>query len=323
MHAEARELNNILPRPTLIHLAGRQTPALFVAILLHGNEDTGLKAIQQILRQYQGRELPRALSIFIGNISAAKAGVRRLENQPDYNRIWPGTVLNAPQEQAMTEAVFHEMRQRGVFASLDIHNNTGLNPHYACINVLDQRFFHLAALFSRIAVYFVQPKGTQSGAFAALCPAIAIECSKPGNPEGVARAAALIDACLHLTAFPEHPIAAHDLELFHTVGLVKIPENVSFQFGEGDADLNLATAIDHMNFTELPVGTTLGTTRLSKPPLLVLDDAGGDIAEQFFEVQDGQLVTRRNLIPAMLTLNEQVIRQDCLCYLMERLTLPT
>ena len=28
--------------------------------------------------------------------------------------------------------------RRGVFASIDIHNNTGLNPHYGCVNQLDQ-----------------------------------------------------------------------------------------------------------------------------------------------------------------------------------------
>ncbi|MEQ1602740.1 MAG: M14 family metallopeptidase [Methylophilaceae bacterium] len=322
LQAEARDLHRILPKPTLIHLPGRHTPALFVAILLHGNEDTGLKAIQQVLNQYAGRELPRALSIFVGNISAAKEGVRRLENQPDYNRIWPGTTLDAPQEQAMAATVVSEMRQRGVFASIDIHNNTGLNPHYACVNVLDQRFFHLAALFSRIAVYFVQPKGTQSGAFAQLCPAIAVECSKPGNPEGVARAVALINAVLHLTIFPAHPVAAHDLELFHTVGLVKIPENISFQFGMGDVDLCLETAIDHLNFTELPIFTRLGYARLPQLPLQVLDDAGEDIVDQFFLLREGELLSKRGIIPAMLTLNEHVIRQDCLCYLMERLPLP-
>jgi hypothetical protein len=47
---DARHLHSLLPQPTLMHLAGRQQPALFVAILLHGNEDTGLKAIQQVLK---------------------------------------------------------------------------------------------------------------------------------------------------------------------------------------------------------------------------------------------------------------------------------
>lgn len=98
----------------------------------------------------------------------------------------------------------------------------------------------------------------------------------------MARAIALINAVLHLTIFPAHPVAAHDLELFHTVGLVKIPENISFQFGMGDVDLCLETAIDHLNFTELPIFTRLGYARLPQLPLQVLDDAGEDIVDQFF-----------------------------------------
>jgi len=320
---DARHLHSILPQPTLMHLAGRQQPSLFVAILLHGNEDTGLKAIHQVLKKYAERELPRALSIFVGNVTAARDGVRRLDGQPDFNRIWPGTEHDAPEQQVMAQAVINEMQQRGVFASIDIHNNTGLNPNYACVNTLDQRFLHLATLFSRIAVYFIRPKGTQSAAFAKLCPAIAIECSKPGNPEGVARAAELVNACLHLTDFPAHPVAAHDIDLFHTIGLVKIPEHISFQFGADDVDLNLESAIDHLNFTEVPAGTCLGTTRQAGVPLQVLDEAGNCVAERFFEVRNGQLLTRSNVVPAMLTLDERIIRQDCLCYLMERLPLPT
>jgi len=225
---DARHLHSILPQPTLMHLAGRQQPSLFVAILLHGNEDTGLKAIQQVLKKYAERELPRALSIFVGNVTAARDGVRRLDGQPDFNRIWPGTEHDAPEQQVMAQAVINEMQQRGVFASIDIHNNTGLNPNYACVNTLDQRFLHLATLFSRIAVYFIRPKGTQSAAFAKLCPAIAIECSKPGNPEGVARAAELVNACLHLTDFPAHPVAATILIYFTPLDWSKSPNTSAF-----------------------------------------------------------------------------------------------
>ena len=48
------------------------------------------------------------------------------------------------------------------------------------------------------------------------------------------------------------------------------------------------------------------------------DEDGREVFERYFEVRDGELRTRRAVMPAMLTLNERVIRQDCLCYLMER-----
>ena len=59
-------------------------------------------------------------------------------------------------------AVVDIMRERGVFASIDLHNNTGSNPHYACVNRLDNRYLHLATLFARTVVYFLRPTGVQS-----------------------------------------------------------------------------------------------------------------------------------------------------------------
>lgn len=322
LDATAGDLHRRLPRPALIHLPGRRQPALFVSILLHGNEDAGLTAVQAVLKQHAGRELPRALSIFVGNVEAARAGLRRLDGQPDYNRIWPGTAHPPCAETAMAAAVVQAMRERGVFASIDIHNNTGLNPHYGCINRLTPAFLHLAALFARTTVYFQRPLGVQSLAFAELCPAITLECGKAGSAEGAAHAAALLDACLHLSAFPEHPVAAHDIDLFHTVGTVQVPHTVDFGFGETGADLMLDPSLDHMNFRELEPGTPLGTTRLAMLPLSMTDEAGREVAAHYFELRRGRLLTRRRLMPSMLTLDARVIRQDCLCYVMERLPLP-
>ena len=42
------------------------------------------------------------------------------------------------------------------------------------------------------------------------------------------------------------------------------------------------------------------------------------VATEFFALEDGCLVTRVPVMPSMLTCNPEVIRQDCLCYLMER-----
>ncbi|MFS8860164.1 peptidase M14, partial [Synechococcus sp. H60.1] len=65
---EAHQLYDRLGGPTLIHLAGRRDPPLFVSVLLHGNEVTGWQAVRQLLRRYVQRELPRSLSLFIGNV---------------------------------------------------------------------------------------------------------------------------------------------------------------------------------------------------------------------------------------------------------------
>ena len=57
-------------------------------------------------------------------------------------------------------------------------------------------------------------------------------------------------------------------------------------------------------------------------PVVALDNAGQDATGRYFQVADGSLRTRRQVMPVMLTLDTRVIRQDCLCYLMERLDAP-
>jgi succinylglutamate desuccinylase len=308
----AEGLAELLGGPTLIHLPGRRPEPLFVSVLAHGNETTGFNAVQSLLQKYRDQELPRALSLFIGNVEAARQGQRYLDGQLDYNRIWPGTGHAECEETRMLQQVVDSMRARGAFASIDVHNNTGINPHYACINRVDNQFLHLASLFSRTVVYFIRPLGVQSMAMSHVCPAVTIECGKPSHEYGMAHARDYIDACLHLQHLPDHPVASHDVDLFHTVATVKIPEQVSFGFDDEAVDLRLLSNIDHLNFRELPSGTPLGWLRDGAMlQLEVRDDNDQDV--------DNRLVTARPLMPSMFTLDENIIRQDCLGYLMERL----
>ena len=321
-YASAGGLHQILPGPTLIHLPGRRTEPLFVSVLLHGNEDTGLKAIQTVLGQYRNRELPRAVSLFVGNVQAAALGLRFLDGQPDFNRVWPGAEDATLPEHAMMRDVVGQMRMRRVFASIALHNNTGINPHYACVNRLEATTLHLATLFSRIVVVFKRPLGVQSAAFSELCPAVTVECGKAGLQNSEMHAAAFVEAALHLEHLPQHPVPKHDIDLYHTMGTVKVPENISFSFGDSNAEIRFEKDLDHMNFRDLPAGTRIAQVApASTAPLQVTDEDGREAFERYFEVRDGELLTRRAVMPAMLTLDERVIRQDCLCYLMERLAL--
>ena len=321
--APPARLAKVLGGPTLIHLPGRRPAPLFVSVLLHGNEDTGVHAVQRILHKYRAAPLPRALSVFVGNVAAARHGLRRLDGQPDYNRVWPGGAPTGSAEEALLAEVVAQMRERAVFASIDVHNNTGLNPHYACVNVLEHRFLHLATLFSRTVVYFTEPRGVQSSAFAALCPAVTVECGKPGSPGSDAHAAEFIEAALHLAEYPQHPVAAHDIDLYHTVATVQVPPALSMSFDDTPADLRFVPDIDHLNFRELAPGAMLARVRAGCDiPLRVPDDHGGNRWRDYFALRDDTLLLERALMPSMLTRDARVVRQDCLCYLMERLPLP-
>ncbi len=315
----ATELHRLFPQPALLHINGADAAPLFVSALLHGNETSGLPVIQSLLKSYVGKPWPRALSFLFGNVQAARLGLRRLDNQADFNRIWPGTDLAACPLTRMARAVVEEMAGRGVSASIDLHNNTGRNPHYSCVERLDGQTLGLAALFSPLAVYSTYPKGTQTGAFAGLCPSVTLECGQPGDAVGIANALGLIEGCMRLPEIPRRRPA----DLFHAVAQVTVREEAGFSFSDPDADLVLNGQLDSLNFVELKPGTLLGRVASLLPgaplPLIARRDDGKDVTDEFFRLEQGQLVLRKAAMPCMLSLDERVIRQDCLCYLMERI----
>jgi succinylglutamate desuccinylase len=318
----AENLHQLIPEPALFHLPGRRADTLFVSVLLHGNEPTGFLALQRLLQKYHTQTLPRSLSIFFGNTQAARLNQRRLDGQPDFNRIWAGTSLADSPERRWAAQIIEIMRERNLFASIDVHNNTGLNPHYACINKLDNDFLQLGRLFGRLLVYFTHPKGTQSLAFAELCPAVTLECGRPRQQYGTEHAFEFLDSCLHLTALPDYGLTKQDVDIYHTVAQVTIADEMSFSFSDESADLYLNPDLEQMNFTDVSAGTMLGKINHARLPVIARNDDGDDVTAQFFCNQAGHLVITRPAMPSMLTLNERVIRQDCLCYLMERLQLP-
>jgi hypothetical protein len=318
----AQQIQQLFPVPTLLMLAGRRQPALFVSILLHGNEDVGLRAMQRVLAKYQGKELPRDLIIFIGNVAACTHAVRFLPHQLDFNRVWPGSELPHSSEHDLMHRVVDEVVRYGVFASLDLHNNTGRNPIYACVCDRSPQQLYLASMFSRTVVYFTRPKGVQTQAFMKHCPSITCECGQIGDEAGVERAAELVDACLHLAEFPQHLPPEGDIHLFHTVAQIKVRPGCSYGFEEG-CELRFRHDLDELNFVELSAGVPLGRAyRPMSECLLVRDERGADVTSQFVGEFQSQLLLMRDAMPSMFTRDIDVIRQDCLGYLMERLPDP-
>jgi hypothetical protein len=148
---------------------------------------------------------------------------------------------------------------------------------------------------------------------------VTVECGQVGQTKTVDHAYEFIDAALNLSEIPQHPIQKQDIDLFHTIAIVKIPEQTSFSFTNKDSQILFNENIDHMNFREIEVNTLLGTTKDSDSyHLQAWSNEGIDIAEELFDFSENKIRTKKSVMPAMLTLNEKVIRQDCLCYLMER-----
>lgn len=219
----------------------------------------------------------------------------------------------------MMERVFQIMKKRKLFASIDLHNNTGTNPHYACINRINTESLGLASLFSHTVVYFTRPLGVQSLAFTELCPSATVECGKVGQSSGVPHAMQFVDSCLHATklGYGERPF---DSMLYSTVGIVRLSKDVSFSFTDSSCDIVLDKNLDGLNFQELSPGARLGRYQgAGYRGIEVWNNDGKNVADEYFVFDDNEIRLARRVMPSMLTLNEVIIRQDCLCYFMERL----
>lgn len=325
LEVDASGLQQVLPGPSLIHLPGEIEQPLFLSVLLHGNETTGFQALQRLLKENGTQRLPRAVSIFIGNVEAAAQGSRVLPGQSDFNRIWPDAAgkpsADASEAEArMTAHILNEMLVRNVFASVDLHNTSGRNPHHACITDINAANLHLASLFSRQILHFQSPEGVQNMAFAGICPAITAECGQAGRSDGVGLTAEFLHRCLHLKNLPQ-ALPEGDFELYRSMVRVKVPEQIHFSFGESDAPLRFISELDGYNWRELPAGTEIAQViGLPGAVLDVRSPDGSDLATEFLVREGNKLRTRRSLVPAMVTLDKNIIRQDCLCYFLERVS---
>ena len=315
LDASAEHLHEILPAPTLFHLPGINPQPIFLSTLLHGNETTGLYAIQRLLKKYQNEDLPRAISLFIGNITAARENMRRLDGQDDYNRIWPGSHHNDSPEKDMMQTVTNIMKKKKPFASIDIHNNTGKNPHYGCINNLNPHALVLASEFSDIAVYFTDPKGVQSSAFSDFCPAVVLECGQSGNRSGEDHALSYLEKILRLDNLSSHN--SNKLKLYHTIARVLIPQTISI----GDnGDLRLNHQLEEKNFHQIQPGTKFAELHSTKEKqIIVSSESHEDITEEYMEITQDKILFKKPVTLSMFTSDERAIMQDCACYFMEEL----
>ncbi len=331
LECPAWELHQHLSGPTVIHLPGEHTRPLVVSVLQHGNETSGWEAIRRLLRgRYSKDPLPRSLIVLIGNIEAARHNVRYLPTQADLNRCWPGSTLPPTPWHLLQHKITEHIKRLAPFASIDIHNNTGRNPHYAAVNVIAPQALQLASEFSKTVVYFTEPRGVQSHAFSSFCPSVTLECGLSEDSQGADHALAYLEHVLRMGDLPDQFPPPNRLDLYQMFATLTIDSNTEFEFG-GIADstsnphrneaLRFPADLDQHNFCEWAPGFELARFNGAAMPLMALGHQGRDLTASCFTLKAGGIQTARPLMPAMLTQDRFAIRTDCLCYLMERLNI--
>ncbi len=322
----ASQLHQVFDGPTLIEIPGEREPGVFVSVLLHGNEVGGWDAVRRLLKSLMGRPPKRSMNLFVGNVQAAKADLRHLDDQPDFNRVWNGHVDHPLAETA--RLVTDHMRVKGCFASIDIHNNSGVNPCHVCISELDWYTLRVGSLFSPVTVLVDYPTSIQTAAFSDFCPAVTLEAGRIGDQEGVSRVLGMLEAILAIDSLDDIEVGdGSGARLYTTLARIELPVECRFEFVSNPkapvlSDINLSSVIESRNFELLPKGTFFAKLpRDGHPPLFMTSLQGEVDLDEYFEVQGDSVRLARDLIFSMYTTREESVRQDCLCYLMEPISL--
>jgi succinylglutamate desuccinylase len=317
-------LRSVLKGPAMLHLKGDKEPPLFLATLLHGNEPTGVRAVQKYLKKYlrngKLKGLPRSLILFVGNVQSAEENLRQLPGQQDYNRIWNG---GGSPEHEMARSIYEYAKSQDVFCCVDIHNTSGKNPHYSCVNRLEAASINLARIFSSTLIYFTEPHEVLSLAFSKFCPSITIEAGKPDDPMSEPHVLAFLEELFGLSSLST-TFNGNDVKVFHSMVRIKVPDEsrIGFRNQCPDTDFCFPETLDSLNFNEIPANTLLGWRNNPDLNLLVLDEHNRNVEKDYIEYIGKEIRLRRSVIPSMISTDQNIVHQDCLGYLMEPYPLP-
>jgi len=305
---------------SLLRVPGRdRTRTRVVSTLIHGNEPSGLRAVQRWLRS---AAVPATDVVFwIAAVATAQGpplfAHRALPGREDLNRCFGSAGPRTPARALAAEALARVCASKPE-ALVDLHNNTGHNPAYAVGCRPERIELGLTSLFGRHFVHSDLQLGSLVEATSALFPSVTIECGRAGDPvadDNASRGLRALLALEALDALPAHPA----VDVLVDPLRVELRGEASLAIGDArrnDVALTVAADIDRHNFQRLERGTVLGWLHERDDwPLEVLDREQRDRSRDYFEASAGRLVVRQPFVPIMVTTDPAIARSDCLWYI--------
>jgi hypothetical protein len=315
-----------LPGPALFHVRGTDgSRTRVVAGSIHGNEPSGVRAIHRALRE----RIPPATDVlfYVGGVEAAKAPPRYshrcLPGRRDPNRCfrppWEGVDGEISRE-VLSQI---EARRASLEVAVDLHNNTGRNPAYAIVPELEGMHLALALLFAPRVVHSRLSQGSFDEALERWCPSVTIECGQAHDPGADETAWQGLRRLLLTDRIDPVVVSPRPIEVFTGPVRVALAPGLSLAFADApdpNADVTIDPRVDRFNFETLAAETRIGHVRPGAPwPLVAVDEAGRESSRDLFAVEPGgALITRRSMVPIMMTTHREIALSDCLFYAVHR-----
>jgi len=105
---------------------------------------------------------------------------------------------------------------------------------------------------------------------------------------------------------------------------VKVKNEIDISFEQDHHGFMLVKDLDVLNFHQIPAGEQFG--RLSKQlaelntmPFIITDENNQQITTDYFKIDGDKVTCNKSFVPSMITQSIRAIRDDCLCYIMQKI----
>lgn len=294
-------------KPTFISLDYGKEKTILISTLIHGNEESGFLASIDKLREIKDK-YPFNILFFFGNPRAAQYEepfkYRFIDGEPDFNRVW---IENITEESA---EIMEFLKTLNLVAHIDIHNNTGKNPMYTIVMDKKKETLELASLFSDKCVFYDYNYSSFDEFTSNLCTALTIEVGKNKEQESHRNAKFCIDRFLDFYSNKE--VEKFEMKIYKNPKSVRIKPGIDFGFN--GQDFKIRKDFEFLNFQKVPKGNSIGQ---AKEIPVIVERKGEDFTEEYFEVKDNHVITKKDIIPIMATSNIDNIKKTCFFFIVE------
>lgn len=315
LDTHARDLHEVLYGPSLIQLTGRETRPIAISVLLNGDDDTGLQALQQVLKRYANQLLPRSLLIFIANVDAAKFAVPHLNGQGDYQQLFANTDTDLDNPEAEVVAKARQvMFSRKPLLHVQLHRCATTSRDVVVIPELDATSLKFAQYFSRHIV--VSPEDFNT-AQAPKIPQMAAYAGSKDNEDAADRLEELLDTLIHWHQILDIDADPELFNLYEIAASVQLPEDMSFGFGSAQTNVRFIEDLEDYSFVHTQKGLTIGFVKENEQARFLIEHREHQDAHSFLLVEKNEIKLNSSLTPAFVNMTETRIRQKSLFKLLK------